>query len=569
LSVSADWPEKAFPYASTGVLQLTDGGGSEADSAFSTNAVDITHFVSSFTFSQTPGSNPTADCMTFCIQGDANTDVGAGGGDGGYQGIPKSLAIKFDLYSNTNEGVDSTGLFTNGVDPFNQGSIDMTPTGINWHSGDQFNVGLSYDGTTLLFTVTDTTTQYSATESYPVNIPAIVGGNTAYIGFTAGTGGLTAVQSVQNWTYNPITIPTAPTQLTALVTGPTKITLKWADNSLNEAGFLIQRATDSAFTQNVVFINAPPNATKSASYVDTSVAAGTTYYYRVLASDLAGSSAWSEVAGATTPTTPATAPPAAPTNLTASATAKSVTLTWTDNANNECGFEIFRRVGTKGKFVAIATVPADTNAAPSSDSFVDTTARKSTIYEYHVEAYNLQGFSTFADVVVTTPAAPVHGPLAPVAGGDSRRRSSSAQPAGSDASSSDSTSVGSSSTSSAPQSGNSDSAGVGSSSTSSDPQSGNSNPAGFGLMIPGGGYGSSMAADSDLFRGKDQAAGAGGAAASQPMTIDNEIGSSASAAELLPGPSMGGGTVAHVGSTEAADSFFTAVDKVFAELFNH
>jgi len=29
-----------------------------------------------------------------------------------------------------------------------------------------------------------------------------VGGNTAYVGFTAGTGGLSATQQVLNWTYS-------------------------------------------------------------------------------------------------------------------------------------------------------------------------------------------------------------------------------------------------------------------------------------------------------------------------------------------------------------------------------
>jgi hypothetical protein len=34
-----------------------------------------------------------------------------------------------------------------------------------------------------------------------VNIPAIVGGTTAYVGFTAGTGGTSAIQNILDWTY--------------------------------------------------------------------------------------------------------------------------------------------------------------------------------------------------------------------------------------------------------------------------------------------------------------------------------------------------------------------------------
>jgi hypothetical protein len=41
----------------------------------------------------------------------------------------------------------------------------------------------------------------SATQTYSVNIPSIVGGTTAYVGFTAGTGGLSATQEILDWNY--------------------------------------------------------------------------------------------------------------------------------------------------------------------------------------------------------------------------------------------------------------------------------------------------------------------------------------------------------------------------------
>ncbi|HME37714.1 MAG TPA: hypothetical protein VKG63_02030, partial [Steroidobacteraceae bacterium] len=58
-----------------------------------------------------------------------------------------------------------------------------------------------YDGTTLTLTLTDTVTNASFTTSAPLNIPATVGGNTAYVGFTGGCGGMGAVQKILNWTY--------------------------------------------------------------------------------------------------------------------------------------------------------------------------------------------------------------------------------------------------------------------------------------------------------------------------------------------------------------------------------
>src|SRR5262249_58954743 len=105
-------------------------------------------------------------------------------------GIGKSVAVKFDLYNNQGEGVDSTGLYTNGAAPTNLGSIDLTPTGLNLHSGDVFQVNMTYDGATLSVTIKDTQTNTSATQNYTINIPTTVGGTTAFVGFTGGTGGL-------------------------------------------------------------------------------------------------------------------------------------------------------------------------------------------------------------------------------------------------------------------------------------------------------------------------------------------------------------------------------------------
>ena len=46
---------------------------------------------------------------------------------------------------------------------------------------------MSYSGTTLSVTITDTDTGASATQSYQVDIPGTVGGPNAYVGFTGST----------------------------------------------------------------------------------------------------------------------------------------------------------------------------------------------------------------------------------------------------------------------------------------------------------------------------------------------------------------------------------------------
>ena len=58
------------------------------------------------------------------------------------------MAVKFDLYSNTGEGSDSTGFYTNGASP-TVPSVDMTSSGVNLHSGDPMHAHMTYNGTTL------------------------------------------------------------------------------------------------------------------------------------------------------------------------------------------------------------------------------------------------------------------------------------------------------------------------------------------------------------------------------------------------------------------------------------
>jgi hypothetical protein len=181
-------------------LRLTDGGNYEGRSAFLNRLVNVQQFTSDFGFQLT---NPNADGFTFTLQGVDPTAVGGVGGSLGYTGMGRSVAVKFDLYDNQGEGPDSTGLYTGGAFPGVAGSVDLRSTAINLHSGHVFSVHMAYDGTTLTVTVTDTASGAVATQAYAVDIPGAVGGPLAHAGFTAGTGGLTAVQDVLTWTYSP------------------------------------------------------------------------------------------------------------------------------------------------------------------------------------------------------------------------------------------------------------------------------------------------------------------------------------------------------------------------------
>jgi hypothetical protein len=194
-------------------LRLTDGGGMEGSAAWYNSPVNIQQFTTGFSFQLSPGSNPTADGFTFAIQGNNTSALGPLGGALGYAGgalSQKSVAIKFDLYDNAGEGVNSTGLFTNGASASTP-SVDLSGSGIDLHSGDVMNVQINYDGTNLSMTITDHTANATFTHAWPVNISSVISANTAFAGFTAGTGGLTAIQDIINWTFTPGTsVPVTP-----------------------------------------------------------------------------------------------------------------------------------------------------------------------------------------------------------------------------------------------------------------------------------------------------------------------------------------------------------------------
>jgi hypothetical protein len=74
-----------------------------------------------------------------------------------------------------------------------------------------------------------------------------------------------------------------------------RINLAWTDNATNEAGFKIERSTDGVTFKQIATL--PSNTT---SYPNTSLAAGTTYYYRVRAYEGPNYSAYSNTASAKT-----------------------------------------------------------------------------------------------------------------------------------------------------------------------------------------------------------------------------------------------------------------------------
>jgi hypothetical protein len=180
-------------------LQLTNGGTNQAGSVFWNVPINVQAFTTTFQFqlSNTEGGNG----MTFTIQGNGPTALGGDSAGLGYQDIKKSVAVKFNFYNYDNEGSDSTGIYTNGESPVLP-TVDISPSGIQVGGGDAIQATITYDGTTLWLHLLDGVTNDTFDWSAPIDIPQVIGANSAYVGFTGGTGGLTSSQKLLTWTYS-------------------------------------------------------------------------------------------------------------------------------------------------------------------------------------------------------------------------------------------------------------------------------------------------------------------------------------------------------------------------------
>jgi hypothetical protein len=183
--------------------RITNGLTVQTGTVWSKNQVDIRKFNTQFTFQIGAGSGYEAG-FTFTLQRAGNDVSGYIYESLGYDPISPSIGIKFDIWPSVN----TTGLYLNGEFPGDDPprSIDMASAGIDLHSGHRFTVSLTYDGTTLHQVVTDIDVgdpqNHTFTHDYTISIPATIGDDHAYAGFTGCTGGSGSVDDILTWTYS-------------------------------------------------------------------------------------------------------------------------------------------------------------------------------------------------------------------------------------------------------------------------------------------------------------------------------------------------------------------------------
>jgi fibronectin type 3 domain-containing protein len=244
----------------------------------------------------------------------------------------------------------------------------------------------------------------SGSGSYTAGTVVTITANTpptgeVFTGWTGGTAASFANASSATTTYTTTAaaqtitatygaVPATPAGLTATA-GTVKVTLAWTASS-GATSYNVYRSTSSGGEGATAYAS----GLTSPSYTDTSVTAGTTYYYKVAAVNSTGTSAQSSEVSAT-PTSAVTVP-SAPAGLTATAGAGNVTLAWTATTG-ATSYNIYRGTSSGGESAtAIAT-------GITATSYIDSAVTAGTTYYYEVAAVNSAGTSAKSSEVHATP----------------------------------------------------------------------------------------------------------------------------------------------------------------------
>jgi hypothetical protein len=185
--------------------------------------------------------------------------------------------------------------------------------------------------------------------------------------------------------------PDMPTDLQAAAISWSQIKLDWTDNSDNETEFQIQRKKAGSSG----WLTLGSVGADSTTYPDDGLEAETEYTYRVRAVNDAGESEWSAEASATTVPIPLS-PPDAPSDLTATVqNADQISLSWSDNSDNEEQFVIYRRKES-GSFAELSVL------LPNTTGYIDSGLDSETQYSYYVFARNAAGDSGISNTPTAT-----------------------------------------------------------------------------------------------------------------------------------------------------------------------
>ncbi|HZV37085.1 MAG TPA: hypothetical protein VFB72_21085, partial [Verrucomicrobiae bacterium] len=186
------------------IVELTQSVGHQASGTFYQAPVYVGGFLATWTYQVVNPFGTIADGMAFVVQNDSRGAAALGdttfqtGGSLGYGApgaITNSVALEFDIFTNATGGA-GIALDSNGAIGPNTSTAP-----VDLGSGDPINVALQYLNGRATVTLFDTVNSNTFTTNALVNVPAIVGGQQAFVGFTAADGGAVSTQTVSNFVY--------------------------------------------------------------------------------------------------------------------------------------------------------------------------------------------------------------------------------------------------------------------------------------------------------------------------------------------------------------------------------
>lgn len=201
------------------VLRLAKAQIGTWGSAFTKTQLYAGNFSTAFRFrlGDRGGLGGGADGFVFVIQSSSSTSLGRSGGFLGYSEIDKSIGIEFDTFAN-GSGFNDPSIGSNhiGIDingKFNSGpgadTVNIQP---DFDNGQEWFAWIDYDGTNLEIRVSSTDSRPDVPNlAKQIDVPALIQGSTAYVGFTAATASGYANFDILSWRYlpyyNPIDAP--------------------------------------------------------------------------------------------------------------------------------------------------------------------------------------------------------------------------------------------------------------------------------------------------------------------------------------------------------------------------
>jgi len=254
-------------YVSSNVLELTDGTGGEGRSSFYSNTLYVGAFEAAYIYTDTNGGG--ADGVCFVLQDDPRGPLALGGAGGqlGYgtsTQITPSVSLQFNIYSGNAFGGQGVAFGEDGA----VSEVNYFP---DIASGDPMSVFVSYNGSLVNVSIVDTLdTNVVFTLSTNVNIPAVLGTNTAYVGFTGADGGTASIQTITGFEFIPLP------SLTATLAGA-NIVLSWPPGT---GAYQLESNTNLANTNGWVNVPIPPVVANGRNQV-TAPLSGAQQFYRL------------------------------------------------------------------------------------------------------------------------------------------------------------------------------------------------------------------------------------------------------------------------------------------------